>query len=180
MRRRSCGLLSALALFLQGCALSWIGEDGGQHRSGLMWVRLQQGTQASSIQASHLGLLLHFEASCASLQLGIEQTNLATNAPVLATRSLPGGWVDDAGITNHLGWVSLAYRPGEGPRLQHAGGIGVELRGGRDCLGVRIGGRDSVRIDYLDPDGYWLTDYDSTAPFATRIVPGAIGERSVE
>ncbi len=163
---------SALLLAsLQGCAVSWLGADGRQQRAGLMWLRYQQRPTGTMVQANQLGFVARLNASCAGLFIGVEQTDLAAASPELSAHSLPGGWRDDDGISNHLGLVRSSYLPGEGPQLHHASGIGLALRGGQDCFGLSLGWQDSLRILYPDADGYWKTNYDSRAPFDVKIAP---------
>ncbi|MBI5938693.1 MAG: hypothetical protein HY850_12715 [Betaproteobacteria bacterium] len=157
---------------LPGCAVSWVNEDGSQHNAGLMWLRYRQGPAGALLEARQLGLAARFDTGCAGLYLGAERTGLAAAAPALSAQSLPGGWRDGDGIGNHLGLVWSTYRPGAGPRLKHTEGIGLALRGGPDCLGLRLGWQDSLRILYPDANAYWQADYDSSAPFDMRIVPG--------
>lgn len=172
MRHRWQAACIFLLVALQGCAASWVDRDGLQHRAGLMWLRYRQAPTGTLLQTKQLGFAARLDAACAGLYLGVEQTNTAATAPLLSTASLPDGWLDDEGRHNHLGLVWASFAPGEGPRLEHNDGVGLALRGGPDCLGLRLGWQDSLRILYPDANAHWQTDYDSRAPFGVRIVPG--------
>ena len=161
-----------LSVFMQGCAVTWVGNDNTQHQAGLMWLRQQQRPTGTVQQTSLLGLLLNLDKNCLGISLGLEQIDQASAAPTVSAQSLPGGWLDADGIDNHLGLVRSSYRPSDGPKLRHNKELGIGIKGGPECFGLNIGWQSSLRVLYDDANGYWHTDYDSTAPFETRIVPG--------
>lgn len=163
-----------LLTVLQGCAVSWVGNDGSQHRAGLMWLRQQQRSTGTMQEANQPGLLLSLDRNCLGASLGLEQIALASASPTVSAQSLPGGWRDADGIDNYLGLVRSSYLPSDGPRLRHDKELDISIKGGPGCLGLNIGWQSSLRVLYEDADGHWRTDYDSSAPFETQIVPGNI------